>query len=39
MFLVLKTVDIIKFAVESVCRIGPYNVNVTKLLKYKCSEK
>jgi len=32
-------VDIIKFTVEAVCRIGPYNVNFTELLKYRCSEK
>jgi len=39
MLLVLKTVGIIIFAVEAVCRIGPCNVNITDLLKYKCSEK
>ena len=38
MLLVLKTVDIIKFAVEALCRTGPYNVNVT-VLKSKCYGK
>ena len=38
-FLVLKTVDIIKLTEESVCTVVPYNVNVTELLKYKCSEE
>jgi len=32
-FLVLKTVDIIKFTVEALCIIDPYNVNATELLK------
>ena len=39
MLLNLKTVDIIKFAVEAVCRTCPYNVNITDLFKYKCYEK
>jgi len=34
----VKTVDIIKFAVEALCGIGLYNVNITELLKYKCYE-
>jgi len=39
MLLILKTVDIIKHTVEAVCTIGPHNVNVTELLKYRRSEK
>jgi len=39
MFLVLKTVDIIKFAIDAMCTIGPYNVNVIELLKYRRSEE
>jgi hypothetical protein len=31
MLLVLKTVNIIKFAVEALCRTGPYNLNITEL--------
>jgi hypothetical protein len=30
---VLKTMDIINFAVEAVCSIGSYNVNITDLFK------